>query len=307
MTVPILLTAFCRAELTRNSIISLLERFPEVTLIVSQDGRIPGFFEEDHELTREMLKSISSEYPQLRVNLRRKNVGLTGHLIEMFDEIFQTHSNVIFLEEDMWLDSHGLAFLTEVKNDSGLSHRTAFSTTKHPSTSNPLDYRLSYFPEQWGVAINQETYGAFKDEVNRRTVERSLVRKVIRNSGYSSFRAEVLSDFWTQLLRQEIDSPHAWDATLQLALWRHSSPSRVSMKSFVKDLGGGEGSITKRFDFPHKGKLHSDMHNLQIHATCTTCEKLDASRRGYSPLSQIRNRIRIRSRFQQFISLRKYL
>ena len=307
MALPIVMTAYCRPELTRNSIISLVERFPEINLIVSQDGKIPGFYEEDHAKTRLMLMAMEKEYPQIKVNLRSRNIGLTGHLKEVFKETLQSHSSLIFLEEDMWIDTNGLEFLNGVKFDQALSHRSAYSTTNHPLSSKLLEYRLSNFPEQWGVAINYECFEAFRDEISRRSVERNLVRKVIRNSGYSRVRAEILSDFWTQLLRQEIESPHGWDSTLQLALWRNNSPSRVAIRSFVRDLGGGEGSITKRTQFPTKRRVKPKTHNTSLEKPCLACEEQDAFRRRFSSTNQIRNRLRIRSRFMHYRALRTYL
>jgi hypothetical protein len=307
MTVPIVLTTFCRPNLTRDSIVSLLTRFPTTTLIVTQDGRIPSYFEDEHKITREIIKELEIEYPQLRVNLRNRNVGLTGHLNEVFREVFQEFPNLIFLEEDMWIDTDGLKFLDEVKNDLSLSHRSAYSTTNHPITSNALDYRLSNFPEQWGVAINKAFYEAFQDEIQRKTVERNLVRRVVRDSGYAKIQAEILTDFWTQLLRQELDAPHGWDATFQLVLWRYSSPSKVSLKSFVKDLGGGEGSVTKRVKLIQDTEIQSEIHNNLNFKICLVCEQQDSLRRGYSPISQVRNRLRLRSRFLEHRALKQYL
>lgn len=307
MTVPIVMTAFCRPILTRNSILSILERFPRTILIVSQDGKIPGFYEEDHESTRQVLKLLARQYPQIKINLRDRNSGLTGHLVEVFHQTFKAYSNIIYVEEDMRLDNDGFKFLTEIENDKGFSHRSVYSTTNHPATLNLLDYRLSYFPEQWGIAINYEVFEAFKEENLRKRVERSLVKSIILGLGYSRIRTEFLSDFWTQLLRQEVSAPHGWDATLQLALWRSDSPSRVSLKSFVKDLGGGEGSITKRIAQTEKFKIASGRHNLASFETCLFCEKQDALRRGFSPISQMRSRLRIRTRFSRYLELKKYL
>jgi len=307
MTVPIVMTAFCRPNLTRNSISSLLERFPETNLIVSQDGKVPGFYEEDHETTRQVLKLLARQYPQIKINLRDRNSGLTRHLVEVFLETFKTYSNIIYVEEDMELENDGFKFLTQIKKDNGFSHRSVYSTTNHPATLNFLDYRLSFFPEQWGIAINKEVFEAFKEENQRNSVERSLVKSIILRSGYSRIQTEFLSDFWTQLLRQEVSAPHGWDATLQLALWRSESPSKVSLKSFIKDLGGGEGSITKRSPQTDKVKIASGRHNPASYETCLFCEKQDALRRGFSPISQIRSRIRIRNRISRYLALKKYL
>ena len=97
MALPIVMTAYCRPELTRNSIISLVERFPEINLIVSQDGKIPGFYEEDHAKTRLMLMAMEKEYPQIKVNLRSRNIGLTGNLKEVLKETFDAHPVMKFL------------------------------------------------------------------------------------------------------------------------------------------------------------------------------------------------------------------
>jgi hypothetical protein len=301
----VLITAFCRPELTVNSTVSILERFPGYPVIVSQDGKIPGFFEEGHSETRAELIKIANIFPSLELNLRDKNKGLTAHLLQILGKLFKYNKGVIFLEEDMFIDGLGLNYLSEIGSDDGLSHRTAFSSTKHPTSLNPLDFRLSFFPEQWGVAINSEMFEAFKAEAYNKTVERKVVRDIVLHSGYGRLKAELLADFWTQLFRQEVSAPHGWDATLQLALWRNKVPSKVSLRNFISDLGGGLGAITRRNS--KSGRDPETLgHNAIAYSLCIPCEKMDASRRQFSGLSQIRSRLRIRNRIQVYLDSRKF-
>jgi len=305
--VPILVTSFCRPELTIEAATSLITRFPDTKIVVSQDGPIPGYYEGAHSLTRKNLIHLAQNSSNLVLNLRNRNQGLTQHLTDALEQIFNTSEGVIFLEEDMRICDEGIVFLSSCLTDIGLSHRTAFSSTSHPINENPRDYRLSFFPEQWGVSINRNTFEAFKDEKGRKTVSRSEVRKIIRTTSYPYLARELLVDFWTQLLRSEISRPHGWDALLQWTIWKNESPSKVSLQSHIQDLGGNIGSITKRIPLDIKEATENFKHNPRSREICPACELQDVKRRQFSPVSQVRNRLRIRNRISSYLSLRKYI
>ena len=88
MSVPILVTAFCRPALTVKAISAIVELKPNSEVVVSQDGKIPGFYENEHEITRRALLELARKYPQVRLNLRDINLGFTQHLIDEFQVIF---------------------------------------------------------------------------------------------------------------------------------------------------------------------------------------------------------------------------
>ena len=306
MCSPILLTAFCRPQLTIDSAKSILTRFPNRTLYISQDGKIPGFFEQAHEETRKALIQLALEFPDLELNLREKNQGLTQHLEDTSEKILKKHNNLIFLEEDMQISDEGVEFLSGIESDSEMGHRCAYSSTSHPQSGNNSDFRLSFFPEQWGISINRETFEAFKYEKSRKSVGRDSVRRIILSSGYGKLEGEILTDFWTQLFRQELMSPHGWDATLQLALWKNQVPSRVALGNHVSDLGGGIGAITSRTERGADFASKDYSHNSATMTFCIACEKLDSKRRSFSSMSQIRSRLRIRSRFQNYLQMKRF-
>lgn len=305
MNVPILITAFCRPELTIQAVSSLTMLRPNSEIIVSQDGRIPGFYEEGHEITRRSLLKLAKNCPQVSLNLRDVNRGLTHHLIDVFRKLFDSHPAVIFLEEDMQICHTGLTFLEAIEGDFGMSHRTAYSTTTHPLGMKPLEYRVSYFPEQWGISINSKVYEKFVEEFKVKNIDRQTVRKIIQQSEFRRIKSECLADFWTELLRQEIKAPHGWDALLQWTLWKNKIPSKVSLESHVIDLGGDVGAITSRLklETPQSSKLP---HSKSKESFCIACEQQDAARRGFSTLSQLRARTHIRTRIKRLIETQKY-
>ena len=304
MSVPIVVTSFCRPELTRSSTLHLIEHTDNTEIILSQDGPIRGYYEVAHKQTREIMIELSKEFPQIRLNLREKNQGLLIHLLELFKSIFRESDNLIFLEEDMEISRDGLLFLSAITKDIGISHRCAFNSTGHPASADEMDYRLSYFPEQWGISLNRNAFLAFEDEFKRNQVERSIVRGVVREAGFRGINSELLTDYWTKLMRSEISKPHGWDALLQFSLWRNQKPSLVSFRPFVRDLGGGIGSITKR-DSSLKA-LKSSNHISEIGVQCFGCDSQDPMRRHFSAVSQIRSRLRIRTRLHDYFVLRQF-
>jgi hypothetical protein len=307
MSVPILVTAFCRPQLTIKAVSALLDLRPNSEIIVSQDGKIPGFFENEHEITRIALMEMERNHPQIKVNLRDINLGLTQHLVDVFHRIFESNTSVIFLEEDMQISGAGLTYLELIEKDFDGSHRTAYSTTNHPQTAYQMDFRLSYFPEQWGISINANTYEGFVEEFKRKQIDRSIVRTVVKQAGFGKFKSEFLTDFWTNLLRQEVNAPHGWDALLQWTLWKNHSPSKVSLENQIVDLGGFEGAISARTSKLDTVKKSSKViHSETSESICIFCEQQDAARRGFSAISQLRARTQIRTRIRTLIEMRKY-
>jgi hypothetical protein len=305
VSVPILVTAFCRPALTVKAISAIVELKPNSEVVVSQDGKIPGFYENEHEITRRALIELARKYPQVRLNLRDINLGFTQHLIDVLQEILKSYNSAIFLEEDMQICGKGLTFLESIENDLGVSHRSAYSTTGHPNNNDPMAFRLSYFPEQWGISINTATFERFVEEYAKKQIDRRTVRTVVGEARFGKLKSEFLVDFWTGLLRQEINSPHGWDALLQWTLWKNQSPSKVSIESHVIDLGGGVGAITSRAkveSLPQIVKLkHSNATGL-----CIYCEQQDVGRRGFSAVSQLRARAQVRTNVKTFLEMRRY-
>jgi len=306
VSVPILITAFCRPALTVDAVNTILKMRPDSEIVVSQDGRIPGFYESEHSMTRSALLDLSKNEPRIKLNLRDLNRGLTQHLIAVFQELFKTNDSVIFLEEDMRICHAGINYLESIRKDTGLSHRTSFSTTNHPVSRDNEEFRLSYFPEQWGISINKETFEAFVEEFVRKQIDRTTVRHIINQAGYGFIQREFLTDFWVELLRKEVNAPHGWDATLQWTLWKHRVPSKVSLKSHITDHGGEIGSITSRTDFVPCAQNRKGEHSIKSQDFCTFCEQQDAGRRRFSASSQFRTRLKIRSRIRNLVEQQRY-
>lgn len=306
VSVPILVTAFCRPELTIQALESLIYLRPNSNIIVSQDGRIPGYYEAEHADTRNRLLKFSKQHSQVQLNLRDINQGLTQHLFDIFEMLFQNFSSIIFLEEDMRICQIGLSFLEATENDLGISHRTAFSSTGHPGGVNSMAFRLSYFPEQWGISINYDAFQAFSKEFRMKRVDRSVVRRVISQVKFGKLKSEFLTDFWTQLLRDEIESPHGWDALLQWTLWQNEVPSKILLENHVTDLGGDVGAITSRRKIESL-QINSKFSHTDLNGVlCEFCEQQDAARRKFSALSQLRTRTRLRTRVKTFVEAQKY-
>lgn len=305
MSVPILVTAFCRPALTIKAISVIKELKPDSEIVVSQDGKIPGFYENEHDITRRALIELAKKYPQVRLNLRDINLGFTQHLIDVFQNIFKSHNSAIFLEEDMQICGKGLTFLESIENDLGVSHRSAYSTTGHPQNNDPMAFRLSYFPEQWGISINTATFERFVEENAKKQIDRRTVRNVVGEARFGKLKSEFLVDFWTDLLRQEINSPHGWDALLQWTLWKSQSPSKVSLESHIIDLGGGAGAITSRAKVESLSQVTNLTHSKTT-GLCVYCEQQDAARRRFSAFSQLRARTQLRTRVKTFLELQKF-
>lgn len=295
---PILISSYCRPLLTLQAVKRILSDVPQAKLYVSHDGLVPNHFEIEHYKTRQILLSLSKNTPQLELNLRDENSGLMNHIMSVFEKILLKYNSLIFLEEDQLVQVQGLKFLAEVTYDKGISHRCAFSSTDHPLRSNQKSWRNTFFPEQWGISINREAFEAIKLEYQAKSVTSDVVRRVINLLEEPRIRRRALIDYWLVVLQNSINDPHSWDALFQLMLWRNLVPSHNSINNFVTDLGGGEGSITKR-DRVIGAKNYQD-HNLNKFNFCLRCEKLDAERRNISTLGAFRSRLRIRSRILNY-------
>lgn len=306
---PIVISAFCRPEMTIDCILRILRVFPDREIYVSQDGAIQSYFFDSHAMLRSQLRNLLKANPRLNLFLWDVNSGITNHFIRAFSRVFENHRELIFIEEDMVLDQSAASFLDRICKDVGPSHRTAYVTSEHPELSPVFEYRETFFPEQWGISINNEFFNLVREQLDFRIVERNRVRQIFDSLQLGPLLREAATDFWVQLLKAEINSPHGWDATMQYTLWREQFRSKVSLVNSIIDIGGdlSSGAVTARstieLDLIQSHKFKELPKFFQV---CEHCERLDMKRRNINVVSQLRKRSQVRTRIMNAIQSFRY-
>jgi len=299
---PILLTSFCRPNMTREAILRALNSGYEGLLYVSHDGPIRGFFDVEHRATRDIITKLKIKYPQIQVIYRDSNHGITKHIIDSMKKVLEDHDSLIFLEEDMVISKSGLDFLAEVSKSPQPEHRVAFTRRRH--TQSPNLTRSTRFPEQWGISINKQMFELLRSNFQSADVDWKIVWRIMRGFGVSPLQRFSSALYWHRLMKSQISSPHGWDALLQYTCWKAGRLSLVSNDCFVTDLGGkGEpGGYSKR---ALTGMEQSVAHvflgekcNTQV---CHLCEIEDFQNRNINLRETLRSILRVRTRLSNSV------
>lgn len=268
-----------------------------------------SYFFENHRRLRTQLISLSKAHPRVNLFLWDVNRGITNHLIRAFSRVFENHKEVIFIEEDVVLDQKSASFLDQIHRDIGPSHRTAYVTSEHSELSLVFEYRETFFPEQWGISINRDFFDLMREQHELGIVERKRVREIFDSLQLRPFLREAATDFWVQLFKVEINSPHGWDATMQYALWFQQFRSKVSLINSIIDIGGdlSSGAVTlrsgKKSDLSESHKFRELPNFNQV---CELCERLDLKRRNVNVVSQLRSRSQVRTRIMNALQSLRY-
>lgn len=299
---PILLTSFCRPNMTREAILRTLNSGYEGLLYVSHDGPIRGFFDVEHRATRDIITKLKNEYPQIQVIYRDSNRGITRHIIDSMTKVLENHDSLIFLEEDMVISKCGLEFLAGVSKTSQPEHRVAFTRRRH--TQSPNLMRSTRFPEQWGISINKPMFELFRSNFESANVEWKIVWGIMKGFEVSLLQRFSSALYWHRLMKSQISGPHGWDALLQYTCWKSGRLSLVSHDCFVTDLGGiGEpGGYSKRApNRTEQSVAHlflGEKYNTQI---CQLCEIEDFQNRNITLRETLRSIFRIRTRLSNSV------
>ena len=302
--VPILLTTFCRPKLTYEAINRILNSGYQGELFVSHDGPIRGFYDKEYKATREVILELNDKFPLIRVILREKNNGITQHIVESMSEVLESYNALIFLEEDMQISLDGLQFLSQVSISNKPEHRVAFTKRIHLDSYKVA--RRTRFPEQWGIAINKLMFDSYLGNYENRNVSWNLIWNIMGGETFSLAQRLASTLYWYRLMKSQINSPHGWDALLQLTCWKSGQLSLVSPSNCITDLGGsGEaGGYSKRLEGSElRGKPHlfrSERGNKEI---CKLCEMEEYRSRDINIFGSLRSIFRIRTRFINGIKL----
>lgn len=300
MSLPILITAFCRPQLTRQAIVNALSLEGPHTIFVSHDGAIRGFFEAEHRSTRELLISEFGQNPRVKLLLRDKNQGISNHIVQSMGIILESFQALIFLEEDMELSQEGYSFLSQITLDSVPQERIAYSSTGHLAKLGAS--RHSRFPEQWGISLNQRMYKEFSEVLQQRKIRHSVIFKTLRNMELRLTQKLAAYLYWSRLFKQELNQPHGWDAALQYAAWQVNATISISNVCHILDTasctseGGGftKHQVRKLDQVVHFHKPEKNFPDI-----CSRCELIDFQRRQITLLRELRSALQIRSRIMR--------
>jgi hypothetical protein len=309
MNTPILISSFCRPNLTLDALRNALSLNGVPKIYVSHDGPIRGFYENEHEQTREMLLVESRKYSNVELILRETNRGITNHLIDSMELVLEKYPAVVFLEEDMELSQSGYDFLSAVTIGSTPEERIAYYSTGHkPSAS----IRSTRFPEQWGISLNASLFQEFKLVSSLNSVNWEVISKSIKSMEVGFLQKIATMIYWHRLFTQELNQPHGWDACLQYATWKSGAKVLVISENAIKDTvttRNDPGGFTNHVSGGFKPKEHSFEPERENESLCSKCEELDILRREITLNREIKAVLKIRSRTIRFfkVFLLKYI
>ncbi len=165
------------------------------------------------------------------------NEGLTIHAIRIMGKVFESDRRLISLEEDNYIEKEGLDFLERHTGSQGSpSIATAFSSTLHSSTD--LDFRHTYFPEQWATSLTIEVFESFLKVWNDKNISRELIQGQFKKLyPINRIKQELVVERWYRIFNAAANTESYGDALMSYAALRLGIPYIAPINSFVKDIG----------------------------------------------------------------------
>ena len=275
----VVLYSYMRPELTNSAIERVLAWDRLKTLYISIDGLRSGASREEIKWRNETI-NICKNLEKLNSNIVtivwEINSGLTGHTLRMLERVFSEEEYIIGLEEDQNVSSQGLSFLLERVSDNDLPKiATAFSRQIHKG--NCLGYRVTWFPEQWGLAFNKLFYLEFLKVIESSKVDIDIVRGVFYQILGKTRRTKLAIEKWVNIFNSALISQNWTDAIFHYTAIKNSIPYAAPWGSYTEDLGHLDfrslNPRTRKVTFKyHKGKvLKSNFGHF-----CHKCERINS-------------------------------
>lgn len=271
----LIILAYRRPEMTAEAVQRATSFDPSLKIFVSIDGLRSGADSQEKYWRSETLLSVQSFETTANVEILnwRENLGLVDHSMRAQELAFRSCSRVIILEEDMVLSQEGYQFLVENTSTGALPSISCAYTKFNHSDSQRL-WRLTFFPNLWGVAINKAFFGALKDTLRSRRVEPAVVPPAFGTLGRLSKRLQERGvRYWETLFWKAIESDYHMDAIMMYTAMRVKVPWRVPPVSYLTDIGHLDSRGTNPRTEDDKEK--TECKELET-AYCQICDRASA-------------------------------
>lgn len=242
---PICLFVYARADLTRQTVESLLANplASASALHVFCDGPRPGA-QAKVQAVRDYVRSIRG-FAEVVVHERERNLGLARSIIFGVTEVLREHDRVIVLEDDLRLSSGFLAFMNQslqayaeqpkVLSVSGY----AFPIDHGPRPAHDATFGLR--ASSWGWATWRDRWEQIDWEVRAfGQFRRSPLQRLRFNRGGS--------DLSHMLVRQMTGQIDSWAIRFCFHQFQQGLVDVFPVRSLVENIGHGEGGQHCRQD-----------------------------------------------------------
>lgn len=272
----VVLFSYMRPELTQEAIKNLLNWQNLSRLIVSIDG-LRESADENEKIWRtqtiEVSKLLALQFKKIEVIVWEENKGLTNHAIRAFNLAFENSDNVISTEEDIEISMGGLDFLdfhTSSKKTPQIA--SSFSKFTHPEETE--GYKVTSFPEQWGIALNKAFYARFLLIAGGESVKEASLKELMDETfGKDSKNSIRATRFWLNLYKSaQIDVNHP-DALLSYTAITLGVKYKVPWVSLSRDTAHQDGRGMHRREKQAPPPLHvRKISSVNGERVCMECE-----------------------------------
>ena len=209
------------------------------------------------------------------------NKGLTFHAVRIMAKVFESDRRLISLEEDNYIENDGLDFLARhTENQELPSIATAFSSTLHSTTN--LNFRHTYFPEQWATSLTLEVFESFLKVWKDKFISRDIIQKQFKQIyPINKIKQELVTERWFRIYCAAVGDNSYGDALMSYAALRLGIPYVAPINSYVKDIGHED----PRGLHPRAGEIQSGSHTFkpagrELPHVCIRCENSTNQRPG---------------------------
>lgn len=241
---PIAIFTYNRLAHTKKTIFSLLNNTlaNKSDIYIYSDGPRNVNHKDDVEKVRDFLKSISG-FCNIHLNFSKENKGLADSIIHGVTEIFQSHSSVIVLEDDLETSPYFLSYMNDVLlhyNPDKIWSVAGYS----PDIRIPEDYNCSTYLAHrncsWGWATWKQNWEQADWNITDFNVffKNKTERKRFERGG---------NDLSVMLLKQQQQKVNSWSIRYNYAAFKCNLPTVYPTYSMVKNIGvDGSGTNMKK-------------------------------------------------------------
>lgn len=277
-----------RPELTEAAVHRILP-LTSSEVYISVDALRPGASRDErhwHNATKAVASDLEKQYARVFSFQWKAWLGIRDHFMRAFHELFEIHPSVIMLEEDVLISGNGLTFLSEHAN-AGSPLTTAYTSSVHNHC--PHNSLKSAFPEQWGIAVNQELYGEANKVLASSSMRLATIQQILRTQIGGKASVDYASRFWIRHFSKAVRSQHGWDSLLQYTSWIMGTLATVPASSHVQDIS----HLDKRAFTSRSGRRTNGNHPFKGQLTtygisCLSCETLSTKRVRPTLLDRVR-------------------
>ena len=253
---PVVLFVYNRPEHTLKTIAALKANglALQTDLFIYADGARSSHHQPSVDTVRECIANIEG-FKSVTVTASQSNRGLTASIVGGVTAIVQQYGQVIVVEDDIVVSPAFLDYmndaLTYYKNNDKVWHVAGWGyPTQFDTEKDVFFYRLM---QCWGWATWSDKWVHFE-------MDAQALHERFDNSRRKRFNIDGYDRIWNQVKHNRSNNINTWDVFWYATIFERNGLCVCPTKSFVRNIGHGDGVHCKDTRFVDNDELNTKQH-----------------------------------------------